>query len=287
MHTETMPPSIPHEAVVEVLHNEPQLVAMLLGKLGTHLPSGAAPFFLDSNLSLCDPGWKKTLIVDNVVVFDGIDGKVAVIAEVQTNPPNRSRLLAWPAYVCVARSIYKCDVILLVIGLGKKAVRGSEKAIPTGHPGFDLTPLVTGHGRLPGAGGPVFAPELTVLNVLTGDLDMTTHEARMLALVNLASASPERRVTYTRIIQAAIPEPAKKALEDLMKTKIKDPFIDAFVAEGLAKGEAQMLLKYLDSRFEVPAHIRERVLASTNTGELEAWFDRALTAATLDEAFAE
>jgi hypothetical protein len=110
MHTETMPPSIPHEAVVEVLHNEPQLVAMLLGKLGTHLPSGAAPFFLDSNLSLCDPRWKKT-----------------------------------------------CDVVLLVVGLGKKAVRGSEKAIPTGHPGFDLTPLVTGHGRLPGAGGPVFA----------------------------------------------------------------------------------------------------------------------------------
>lgn len=264
MHTETMP-SIPHEAVVEVLHNEPQLVAMLLGKLGTHLPSGAIPFFVDSNLSLRDPRWKKTLIADDVVMFDGIDGKVVVIAEVQTNPPDRSRLFAWPAYACVARSIYKCDVIFLVVG------------------------------RLPGAGGPVFAPELTVLNVLTGDLEMTTREARMLALVNLASAVPERRVAYTRIIKAVIPEPAKKALEDLMKTEIKDPFIDAFVAEGLArglarglaKGEAQMLLKYLDSRFTVPARIRDRVMASTDTAQLEAWFDRAISAATLDEVFTD
>jgi hypothetical protein len=157
--------------------------------------------------------------------------------------------------------------------------------------------------RLPGPGGPVCAPELTVLNVLTGDLDMTTHEARMFALVNLASALPERRATYTRIIRAVIPEPAKEALEDLMKTVIKDPFIDAFVAEGLAKGrdegraegrdegraegEAQMLLKYLGSRFTVPARIRDRVTACTDTDQLEAWFDRAIKAATLDEIFAE
>jgi hypothetical protein len=96
-----------------------------------------------------------------------------------------------------------------------------------------------------------------------------------------------------------IPEPAKEALEDLMKTVIKDPFIDAFVAEGLAKGraegrdegraegEAQMLLKYLGSRFTVPARIRDRVTACTDTDQLEAWFDRAIKAATLDEVFAE
>jgi hypothetical protein len=92
-----------------------------------------------------------------------------------------------------------------------------------------------------------------------------------------------------------IPEPAKEALEDLMKTVIKDPFIDAFVAEGLAKGhaegraegEAQMLLKYLASRFTVPASIRDRVTACTDTDQLEAWFDRAIKAAALDEVFSE
>lgn len=288
-------PDIKHEAVVEVLQNEPQLVAMLLGKFGILLPSRAIPFMADSNLSIRDPKLKKSLIADNVIVFDGVDGKVAVIAEVQTDWPDRSRSLAWPAYACVARSRHKCDVILMVIGLGRDAVRGSDKTIYTGHPDFYLTPLVTGHGRLPGPGGPVFAAELTVLNVLTGDLDMTTHEARMLALVNLASALPERRATYTRIISAVIPEPAGEALEDLMKTVIKNPFIDAFIAEGRAEGrakgraegEAQMLLRYLASRFTVPASIRDRVTACTDTDQLEAWFDRALTAATLDEVFAE
>jgi hypothetical protein len=80
-----------------------------------------------------------------------------------------------------------------------------------------------------------------------------------------------------------------------MKTVIKDPFLDALAAEGLAEGlakgraegEAQMLLKYLGSRFKVPARIRKRVMASTDTAQLESWFDRAVTAGTLDEVFAE
>jgi hypothetical protein len=122
-------PDIKHEAVVEVLQNEPQLVAMLLGKFGVPLPSGAVPFMADSNLSIRDPRLKKSLIADNVIVFDGVDGKVAVIAEVQTDWPDRSRSLAWPAYACVARSRHKCDVILMVIGLDRDAVRGSEKTI--------------------------------------------------------------------------------------------------------------------------------------------------------------
>jgi hypothetical protein len=241
--------------------------------------------------------------------------KVAVIAEVQKDRPDRSRELAWPAYACVARLRHECDVVVLVIGITRAAVGGSAKRIRTGHPRFHLEPLVTGHGRLPSPGGPAFAPELTLLNVITGDLDMTSHEARMLALVNLASAPPERRSTYTRYIRAVIPPAAREALEELMKTVIKDPFIDGFMAEGHAKGlakgleegraqglaegraeglaegraegEAQMLLRYLISRFTVPASIRDQVAACTDTGQLEAWLDGAMAATTLDEIFPE
>jgi hypothetical protein len=80
-------------------------------------------------------------------------------------------------------------------------------------------------------------------------------------------------------------------VEELMKTVIPDPFLDAFIAEGLAKGraegEAQMLLRYLDSRFAVPSLIRDRIAACTDTDQLEAWFDRAITATDLDEVFAK
>src|ERR1700745_1948381 len=76
-HNDVMP-GIPHEAVVEVLRTEPQLLAMLLGQLGLRLPSGAIPVIADSNLSSRDPHFMKTLLADNVFVFPGLRKKGGV-----------------------------------------------------------------------------------------------------------------------------------------------------------------------------------------------------------------
>ena len=75
-------PSIEHESAVQILHANPQLVAILLGSCGVQLPSGAVPLAADSNLSDRDP---TDLRSDNVLIFEGIGGKVAVVAEVQKN----------------------------------------------------------------------------------------------------------------------------------------------------------------------------------------------------------
>jgi hypothetical protein len=63
-------PGIEHEAVVEILHRDPQIAAMLLGRAGVKLPSGAHAVAADSNLSAREP---STLISDNVLVFEGMD----------------------------------------------------------------------------------------------------------------------------------------------------------------------------------------------------------------------
>jgi hypothetical protein len=52
-------PGIPHEAVVEVLQNEPELVAVLLRTVGVRLPSDLTPVVADSNLSVRDPDRMK------------------------------------------------------------------------------------------------------------------------------------------------------------------------------------------------------------------------------------
>jgi hypothetical protein len=284
-------PSIRHEAVVEVLRNEPDLLVLLLGRLGIRLPSGAFPILADSNLSSRDPDLLRTLLADNVFLFQGLKKRIAVIAEVQTARPGHPRSLAWPAYVTNARAIYDCNTILLVIGLTASAVRGSLTTIRTGHPKFDLSPKVTGHGLLPGPGGLVFGPELTVLNVMTGELDLRTHDGRMFALASLAPANEERRERYTRYIRAVVPRSIRKELTELMRTVIKDPFMDGLLAQGEAKGkalgEAHLLLRYLDSKFDVPAGRREQITACPDTSRLEEWFDRALSAKTLDEIFAD
>jgi hypothetical protein len=162
------------------------------------------------------------------------------------------------------------------------------------HPGFDLVPLVRGPGTLPHPGHPLYGPQLTVLNILTGDLDLTNHAVRMFVLLAIAEAPAELREGYTRIIRAVTPESARAALEELMMTHLKDDFVDGFLdqgraegmAQGMAKGEAQILLRIMAARgLSIPEHIRALVAACTDTARLEAWADRAATATSMDDIF--
>lgn len=207
-------PSVKHEAVTQVLRNEPQLIPLLLQNLGVRFPAGASVMIADTNLSERDPSNKKVYLSDNVFVFESDEGKIAV-AEIQTKRPRRSQLLSWPAYTCNARSVHDCDAVLAVFAITRDAALGCAQMIFTGHPGFNLRPLMTGWGRMPGPGGARFGPELTVLHVITGDLDLTSHEARMFALMSIAAAPPERRESYTRYIRAVIPQPLAKPWRNL------------------------------------------------------------------------
>ena len=287
------------------MRDEPQLLAMLLGTLGIRLPSGAVPDLRDSNLSNRDPDYLKELIADNVFLFRGLGSQLAVVLEVQTGRPKQDRKLAWPAYLTNARAVHQCDTVLCVIGLSADAVRGSMSAIRTGHPDFSLRPKVTGHGLLPPPGGPVFGAGLTIIKVMTGELDLTTHEARTFALTSISTVPDHQRELYARYIRAVVPHPIRKELNKLMSTVIKDPFMDRLIAkgeaagrakgeaEGRARGEAEgrvleaarFLLRYLDSRFTISDDQREQVEGCTDVSQVEAWFDQALTATTLDQVF--
>jgi hypothetical protein len=72
--------------------------------------------------------------------------------------------------------------------------------IEIGQPGFNLKPFVTGRERMPPPGGPFFGPELTMLHILAGSLDLSIHEARMFALATVAEAKPDR---YRRYVHQA------------------------------------------------------------------------------------
>lgn len=78
------------------------------------------------------------------------------------------------------------------------------------------------------------------------------------------------------LIQAASPE-----LQTVYAT-IYDEAID----KGKLAGELQMLLRLLDKRgLSLTEAQRERVLACTDEGQLQEWFDRALTAGDVGEIF--
>jgi hypothetical protein len=131
--------------------------------------------------------------------------------------------------------------------------------------------------------GQALRPRLLLLNVITGDLALDTHEARMLAVTSAGFAPPVRFERYTRCIRALAPPSAREPLETLMKTVLKDAFVDGLLNEG----RAEMLLRLLGKRFGVPESIRGRVETCTDTAQINIWFDRAITATSLDEVFTE
>jgi len=189
-----------------------------------------------------------------------------------------------------ARAAHRCPAALLVICPGSATARRCRVPIATSHPGFDLAPLVIDSTAIPDPGREAASPELVVLAVLTGALDLDQDSARRLVLATLAGLDTSRLKTYTVFVRSAASEQARQALEALMTTKFKDTFVDRLLAEGKAEGEAEgearMILRVLAARgLQVPAEIRQRVLSCADTSQLEAWGDRAATAASLDEVF--
>jgi len=191
------------------------------------------------------------------------------------------------------RAAHRCPAVLLVICPGTATARRCREPIRTGHPGFDLAPLVIDSTTLPDPAGPGMAaagPELVVLAVLTGALDLGQDSARRRVLASLASLDDSRLKTYTVFVRSAASEPARQALEALMTTQFKDTFVDRLLAEGEAKGkaegEARMILRVLSARgLQVSAEIRQRVLSCADTSQLETWGDRAATAASINDVF--
>jgi hypothetical protein len=142
---------------------------------------------------------------------------------------------------------------------------------------------------LPPGGGLVFGPELTMLNILTGGLKLSTHAARMFALVSIQTAGRDRHLWYAQILLEYTGKNKRigQALEELMETTFKDPFVEGWREEGRTEAASSVLFAILAARsFTVLDPFRERISTCTDPAQLEWWATRAATAKTIDEVFA-
>jgi hypothetical protein len=97
----------------------------------------------------------------------------------------------------------------------------------------------------------------------------------------------------TAIILTLASDAARHLLEAMMTTsEYEKTFVekihDQGIAEGEAKGKAEAVLKLLDARHLAPSkEQRQQVTSCTDAAQLDRWFDRAITAATANEVFAD
>ncbi|WP_437975365.1 hypothetical protein WMF11_46580 [Sorangium sp. So ce295] len=94
----------------------------------------------------------------------------------------------------------------------------------------------------------------------------------------------EHRAVYGDLVLSSLNAAARRKLEAMMKSgyQFQSEFARGYVAKGRQEGsleaKAQAVLAFLDARgLEVPAEVRERVLASADLDELDRWIRRAAT----------
>ena len=95
---------------------------------------------------------------------------------------------------------------------------------------------------------------------------------------------PDKPYVWLAYLHAA----ARRWAEEKMRGyEFQSEFARTYVAKGELKAKAADVITFLEARgLEVPADVRERVLASTDLAELDRWIRRAAVVSEARELFA-
>jgi hypothetical protein len=158
-------PSLPHEILVELFHECPDLVRELLRRCrGIDLPGIAEARTAD--LTQIVPTEYRA---DGVIVFhEGDVATAAAVVEIQRNVDPDKRW-TWPLYVAALGAKERCPVLLVVIATDDAVARWAQTPLESGHPGHVLAPIVIAFRDVPTIDDKATArqlPELVVLSAL-------------------------------------------------------------------------------------------------------------------------
>jgi hypothetical protein len=214
-------------------------------------------------------------------------------------PQGRSegeKTFSWPAYLANLRRAHQCkNAVLIVICWNEAEAEKCRQAIPMGHPGFVLAPIVVGPRSAPDLDGA--SPWLIILCAAIGAIRLGTDDARrtVLSAITATGSNTTDIRRLTTIIMAAASEAARLELEALMETaEYKSDFFDRVEAQGEAKGElkgelkgeTKALLKILTSRgIGLTDEQHEMITTCSDLERIDQWLDRALAATSASDIF--
>jgi hypothetical protein len=284
-----------HEGPLDLVRQHPEIaVEFVHAAAGVKLPSQIAVSLAPTDMSAVVP---VQYLADMVVLIsDAVTGKpvLAVIIEPQLRDSETKRY-SWPVYVTTARRVARCPAALLVVLCPDPAeATKCRRLIRTGHPGFDLAPVVIDSGAPPGRSG-AGSPYLTVFAASMGGIDLESEAGARQVLDAMASTEVNAadRLRMTTIILRLASDAARQILEAMMTTsEYEKTFVerihDQGIAEGEARGEAKAVLRLLEARgLTLTQEQRDRVTSCTDAAQLDLWLDRAITASTDAEVFAD
>ncbi|WP_437599068.1 hypothetical protein [Sorangium sp. So ce590] len=293
-------PSVTHEALVELFKNRPTLAAeMLQDALGQPVPAFTEARVESSDLTEVMPSDRRADVIVVLLVGEQQRPAMAIVVEVQLGV-DPDKPYVWPVYVTQTRARHRCPTRLLVVTIDAVMARWCSRPIDTGHPDWTLKPLVLGPAGVPvvtDAEQAKAAPEVSVLSAMAHGQGDAAEAIGVAFLAAAAGLDEERRALYGDLVLSSLNAAARRMLEAMMKSgyEFQSEFARSYVAkgreegmrEGTLKTKAHDVLTFLEARgLEVPAEVRERVLASTDIAELDRWVRRAAVVSDARELLA-
>jgi hypothetical protein len=309
-------PSIQHEGLVELVRQHPPLGVELLRHVGIFaLPAEVTAVLGSEDISDVTPRSNgrlkrkpkpQTYTADSVVIVaDAVSGErlIAVVVEPQGRASD-DKDQSWPVYATTARKANKCPRAVLVVACWDPAEADKcRRIIATGHPGLVFVPIVIDRDSAPPLADA--SPYLVLFNAIIGAVDLDTEEGRALVVGAITATGAEGtrfRSLCDIILGVAVSDSAHEHLEELMGITYKSKFVDGWyqqgraageakgMAEGIAQGEAKRgatdILRILKSRGLRPTRAqRELIESCDDLGQLDTWFDRALTVTAVAMVF--
>jgi hypothetical protein len=291
-------PSITHEGPIEIIRQHPKLTTELVRHAtGIEIPGDDE---VEVTLGSTD--------ASNVVPAEFTADMVTLVTDKATSKPlllvvvepqgrsEEEKTFSWPAYLTNLRRAHQCkNAVLIVICWNEAEAEKCRQAIPMGHPGFVLAPIVVGPRSAPDLDGA--SPWLIILCAAIGAIRLGTDDARrtVLGAITATGSNTTDIRRLTTIIMAAASETARLELEALMETaEYKSDFFDRIEAQGEArgeargeaKGEARALLKILTSRgIDLTDEQHKMLTTCTDLERIDQWLDLALTATSAGDVF--
>ncbi|WP_437482679.1 hypothetical protein WME75_41340 [Sorangium sp. So ce1014] len=305
-------PSVIHEALVELFKNRPTLAAeMLQDALGQPVVAFTEARVESSDLAEIVPSDRRADVIVVLLVGEQQRPAMAIVVEVQLGV-DPDKPYVWPVYVTQTRARHRCSTWLLIVTIDAEIARWCSRPINAGHPGLTLTPLVLGPAGVPvvtDAEQAKAAPEVVVLSAMAHGQSEAGEAIGVAFLGAAAGLDEERRAVYGDLVLSSLNGAARRTLEAMMKSgyEFQSEFARSYAAkgrkegmekgrkegmekgreQGILEGKAQAVLAVLEARgLEVPAEVRERVLASTDLAELDRWIRRAASVGDTRELLA-
>jgi hypothetical protein len=307
-------PGLRHDGLVELVRQHPPLAVDLVRLMDAYpLPDDVVAVLGSEDMTDVTPITGKpqpkpqTYAADSVVIAsDRTTGRrlLAIVVELQGEASD-DKDISWPVYATTARKANKCPKSALIVLCWDTAeARKCRRTIQVGPRGFDLAPDVVDRGHAPDLtkAGPYTVLCFAALNAV----DLETHEGQVQvvdALIASGARTHDHKELSDLILGLAPTDVAREQLRSLMMSiPYKDPLTEHWAAvgreegrekgreegieQGLARAKGEDLLKIMDARSLKPSEKqRAQVTSSTDLGQLDLWFDRALTADSADEVF--